>query len=342
MAILIPLWGKGLCRDTNYSPWTLKNMATQALEKVREFWPSANDMGPLPTEYESWSAAQKQTFLWEQRILPSRYERLPPLEKIDVVGLFLTALRKKMDRRADEAPRRWKKAIHAHGSVAKIRFVPSAHTRFTGLFQGADYGLLRVSVTGDPQDRGVAPGLALKFLVDGHPSENVSALVSLTGQGQNYNFFAHEFSNIVPVVNQVGPRLINFIFRRVSRYPTKISLGDFARIDQTGQAVAAPHAPVQIFWVPTAAVQGSEQPHDFRQAVAKLPAGTTVFDLYGVDPTASGSTDPRQQAQLMGQIHTDSEFVASFYGDSQLFFRHQRFRVPQGEGERRLRAGSIT
>ena len=31
---------------------------------------------------------------------------------------------------------------------------------YTGLFQGADSGLLRLSVTGDPADRGFAPGLA--------------------------------------------------------------------------------------------------------------------------------------------------------------------------------------
>lgn len=236
-----------------------------------------------------------------------------------------------MDRRSDQAPGRWEKAIHAHGSVAKIKFVPTADTPFTGLFRAVDHGLLRVSLTGDPSDRGFAPGLAIKFLVDGQPSENISALVSLTGQGKNYNFFANEFSNIVPVVRQIGPKLINLIFRRVSRYPTKLSMEDCSRIDQNGEAVASPHAPEQIFLVPTPAVQQSEQPHDFREDMVTIPVGTTVFDVYGVDPhTIAGDATTtegyRQQAQLIGHIATDSEFVASFYGDSQLFFRHQRFR----------------
>lgn len=306
-------------------------MAVEEPKLSQKYGQKTESFGPLPVDYESWSASKKQAFLWEDRILPSRYDQLPPLAKIDVPGLFFTTLRKKMDRRADQSPQRWKKAIHAHGSVAKIKFIPTADTPFTGLFQGVDHGLLRVSVTGDPRDRGFAPGLALKFLVDGHPSENVSALVSLTGQGQNYNFFANEFSNIVPVVRQVGPKLINLIFRRVSRYPTKISMEDCSRIDQTGTAVTDPHAPEQIFLVPTAVVQQSEAPHDFREDMATIPAGTTLFSIYAVDPEAipgdsTTTADYRQQAQRIGHIQTDSEFVASAYGDSLLFFRHQRFR----------------
>lgn len=305
-------------------------MTAQTIETIRPFWHDAQDLGALPADYESWSAAKKQACLWEDRLLPSKYDVLPPLEKIDVVGLFLTILRKKMDRRSDEAPTEWKKAIHAHGSVARVKFVPAANTPFTGLFQEAEYGLLRLSVTGDPHDRGFAPGLALKLFVDGHPSENVSALVSLTGQGQNYNFFAHELSNIVPVVNQLGPRLINLIFRRVTKYPTKLYLENFGQIDQNGQPVANPYYPNQIFLVPSKALHCDEGPHDFREDLINIPAETTLFSVYGGDPTKiSGDTtnnaDYRQQAQLIGCIQTQSEFVNSFYGDSQLFFRHQRF-----------------
>lgn len=309
---------------------TAQAMTTEDLKAIHKFWHGAQNLGALPVDYESWTAAKKQAFLWEDRILKSNYDVLPPLEKIDVVGLFLTILRKKMDRLSDEAPVDWKKAIHAHGSVAKVKFIPTPDTPFTGLFKGAEHGLLRLSVTGDPRDRGFAPGLALKLFVDGHPSENVSALVSLTGQGQNYNFFAHELSNIVPVVNQLGPRLINLIFRRVTKYPTKLYLEDFGQIDQTGQTVTSPYYPNQIFLVPNNVVPCAESPHDFREDLLKIPAGTKLFSVYGGDPKkTSGDTtnnaDYRQQAQLIGHIQTQSEFVNSFYGDSQLFFRHQRF-----------------
>jgi hypothetical protein len=285
----------------------------------------------LPTDYPSWTAKQKQEFLWNERIAKTQYDQLPPLQKIDVLGLFLTPLRAKMDYTSDEAPPNWKKAIHAHASVAKIQFIPADNTPFTGLFKGADYGLLRLSLTGDPSDRGFAPGLAIKWLIDGTASEDFSALVSLTGQGKNYNFFANEFSNIVPVVREIGPKLINLIFKRVTRYPTKISLKKLGEIDQQGRSVAHPLYPMQLFLVPSQAVQFSESPeHDFRQDLATIKSGTTIFSVYGIDlqqieTNKIQESEYRRNAQLIGQIKTTSEFIASSYGDSRLFFRHQRF-----------------
>jgi len=83
--------------------------------------------------------------------------------------------------------------------------------------------LLRLSLTADPSDRGFVLGLAIKWLIE-TLQRIFSALVSLMGQGNNYNFFANEFSNIVPVVNQIGPKLINLIFMRVSKHPTKLNV----------------------------------------------------------------------------------------------------------------------
>lgn len=308
------------------------------MKDIRKFWFNAQDFDPLPKDYESWSAAQKQDFLWNNRILKSQYDELPPLKKIDIPGLFLTILSIKMDRLSDEAPRKWNKAIHAHGSIAKVKFVPTADTPFTGLFKGADCGLLRLSVTGDPADRGFAPGLALKLLVDDHPSENVSALVSLSGQGQNYNFFANEFSNIVPEEKSFGPKFINLLFRRVTKFPRHLYLQEFGKINQKGHRESHPHYPYRIFLSPNPNIQLPETPpHDFRRDLVTIPSGTVLFSVYAVDPKQLGDDaaahaadtvdqpEYRQNAQLIGQIETTSEFVASFYGDSQLFFRHQRF-----------------
>lgn len=310
---------------------------TTKMKNIATFRQTATNFPPLPPDYESWLAVDKQNFLWEKGILPSQYDRLPPLTKIDVLGLFFTMLRTKMDRLVDQAPRKWKKAIHAHGSVAKIKFVATPDSPFTGLFRGADYGLLRLSITGEPSDRGFAPGLAIKLFRDSKPSANFSALVSLIGQGDNYNFFAHEFSNIVPVVNKIAPRFINSIFRRVSKFPTKLYLQDLAQIDRQGYFEGKPYYPYQIFLVPNPQIHFSTSPHDFRDDLATIPAQTKLFSIYAVIPEqvgdkaarkAVGNIDTpeyRRQAQLIGQIETTSEFVSSFYGDSLLFFRHQRF-----------------
>lgn len=301
----------------------------QDLTEILEYWHGAHDLDPLPQDYLSWDASRKQDFLWENKILHSKYDKLPPLQKIDVIGLFLTRLKQKMDWLSDETPPKWRKAIHAHGSVAKIKFIPTPNTPFTGLFQGADYGLLRLSLLGDPTRRGFAPGLAIKWLVGGKPSANFSALVSLAGQGKNSNFFAHEFSNIVPAANELGPRFINLIFRRVTKYPTKISLQDLGSVDRKGQPIPTPHYPEQVFLVPSSSVQFSEDSNtDFRDDLTSISAGTLLFSVYAVDASNMGdnaiaSPDRRQ---YIGDIVTNSVFVSSFYGDSQLFFRHHRFQ----------------
>jgi hypothetical protein len=269
------------------------------------------DFTPSPADYHTWSVERKLHFIWS-RIEASRYADLPAFQPIDVLGLLFTPLRKKMDDQADEAPAGWRKAIHAHGSVAQVEYISTGDHSYSGLWQGAT-GLVRLSVTGDPAKRGFAPGLALKLLVDHQASANFSALYTLTGQGQDHNFFAHPLSNIVPVVNELGPKFINGIFRRVTRYPTKLSLQDFGMFDRSGNTISKPASPVQISLVP--ALQFASNPHDFRLDLATIPVGTKIFTVKCSD-----------SGQVIGQLKTKSEFVASAYGDSQLFFRHHRFQ----------------
>lgn len=287
---------------------------------------SHEDIPPLPTDYESWSASQKESYLWEEKILPSRYHTLPRLTGIDVVGLFMTSLLIKMERVSDQVTRNWKKAIHAHGTVAKVRYTSYPGHKFTGMFQGAEHGLLRLSVTGDPTRRGFAPGLALKLLRDNGPSANVSALVSLTGQKDNYNFFANELSNIVPVIRQIGPKIINLIFRRVTRYPTKLHLENLAQCDQSGRQVDKPEYPEQLFFVPGPNLSFSESPdHDFRVDLATLPVGTVIYEIFAPPSEHRESIDNRSRSSKIGELTLKSKFETTLYGDEFLFFRHQRF-----------------
>lgn len=294
----------------------------------------ANNQFPaLAADYDSWRARDKQKLIWQERILPSAYSSLPPLEKFDFFGLLFTVMRKKMERQSDEVPKGWKKAIHAHGSVAKVEYIPASDSPFTGLFAGKPAcGLIRLSVTRDPSNASFAPGLALKLLVDGQHSENFSALVSLTGQGNNHNILANEYSNVVPVVNEIGPKIINLIFRRVSRHPTKIAVEDLAKIDHAGNQVEHPISPEQLYLVPNRAIGFSEAPgRDFRDDLATLKPDVLLFTVHATPPEAVGnyelnSPQLRQRARPIGELYLRSKFVASAYGDEQLFFRHQRFK----------------
>ncbi|MEM9216738.1 MAG: hypothetical protein AAGD25_20610 [Cyanobacteria bacterium P01_F01_bin.150] len=316
----------------------MKSNSSGRLDAVRPFWPQARDFGPLPVDYQFWTAEQKQQFLWKDRILPSKYQKLPPLKPINMVGLLRTALYKTKNWQSDEVPTLSKKNSHvyerayAHGSVAKIKFVSAVNTPFTGLFEEADYGFLRMSLAGEPGQRRVVPKISIKLLVDSRRSENVSALVSFTGQGRNYNVLAHEFSNIVALSRPIGSKLLNLIFMRLNRFLARRSLQNLAVINQYGEPTINPQAPYQIFLVPNPNIRFvSRAPHDFRNDMAKVDADTRLFKIYALDPQRGRERklDPfkvRRLAQCIGYIDTTSKFVASFYGDRYLSFQNQRFR----------------
>ncbi|MCK5875278.1 MAG: peroxidase [Alcanivoracaceae bacterium] len=291
----------------------------------------------IPDDYESWNGCDKQEHLWVNGAMRTEYadgER-PALVPIDVLGLIDSILWKKVKDRTDVSPPGYEKPLHPYGAMAKVSFVPTANHSFTGLFKGNECGLLRLSVTGDPADRGFAPGLAWKAFVDGKPSENVSALYTLTGQGGNYNYFANELSQYVQqeVNESLGTSLI---FSLVTSKPTLLRVDDMAEVNQDGSAVGTVKSPTQIYFVPTSEVRNrfSSAAHDFRDDLTELPAGTTVYDVYATNREIRTSIFPwvtrryaeerRSSAVKVGSLKTTSPFTTSHFGDTGIFFKHQR------------------
>ncbi|AYC33520.1 peroxidase [Pseudomonas cavernae] len=291
----------------------------------------------IPADYESWPRVGKLDNLWINGAMRTQFslEQLPPLVPVDVGGLIGSILWKKVEERTDVAPVGYEKPIHAHGVMAKAKFVPVANNGYTGLFTGADSGLLRLSVTGDPADRGFAPGLAWKAFVDGKPSQNVSALYTLSGQGTNYDFFTNELSSYVsPEANETLGTTV--LFSAVSSKPTLLRLDDMAQVTQNGAAVASAKAPTQVYFVPRAELRSRfvSTPHDFRQDLLTLKTGTKVYDVYATSMEIKTSIIPslntsyanqrRSNAKKIGEIELTSNFIASQFGDSGVFFKHQR------------------
>lgn len=294
------------------------------------------DLASTLSEYEAMNACDKQAALWRQ-IKATEYKALPDLKGFGVGELWDLGQQSvgfKGKHHSDFAPKGWRKLLHARGSIATIRVVPRPGTPFTGIFQGADCALLRLSLTFKPGfGRGVAPGLALKVLRDRNSSANVSALVSLTGQGKDYDFFLNPLSNIVPIASGLGPKIIHNIFGKVSSYPEELAVNDMATTDVRGARAQQVVSPRQLFFVPATGLKSSSDEHDIRSDFAKIPAGTTVYHLMAA-PTSranfnyvSYSDDDAKafvkEAQHIADLVTTSEFVASSFGDSGIFFRHE-------------------
>ncbi|MDO8267725.1 MAG: peroxidase family protein [Moraxellaceae bacterium] len=290
----------------------------------------------MTADYESWNASAKADHLWVNGAKRTQYKTtMPALAETDTGGLISSILWKKVQTRTDVAPAGYVKPIHRHAAMAKVKFVPVAGNGYTGLFQGSDYGLLRLSVTENPAaNNKFQPGLAWKALVNGKPSENVSALYTLAGQGTNYNFFAKELSNYVSTdANELGSTIL---FSAVSTKPTLVIMNDMAEVTQTGATVATPKAPTQIYFVPRPEVKTkfATTPHDFRHDLATLGAGSKLYDVYATSMEIKTSIWPstntqyanerRASAKKIGELELTSPLIVSAFGDNGVFFKHQR------------------
>jgi hypothetical protein len=204
---------------------------------------------------------------------------------------------------------------------------------------------MRFSLTQPPGD--VAPGLALKLFVDGEPSQNVSALVTLDGQGDNYNFFANEMSTMVGPSSQMKGKISSLLFRMVTRHPRALGVAGFARVNPDGSAVAKPLYPYLLHFVPAEMLQTlfpSEKHNPLEDVLGLTPstlssAAGVVYEVWAPVPkvnTASGaqaalvgvekgSTRRQDGSTLVGRLTLEERPVASTFGDRQLFFAHERY-----------------
>ncbi|MFT6068438.1 MAG: hypothetical protein ACJAT2_000205 [Bacteriovoracaceae bacterium] len=292
----------------------------------------------IPKDYEKLDGCKKQEFLWKE-IEDSKHSKLPKFEKMNVfklVGMGFQSMTKKVEHAYDVAPDDWKKYLHRRGAVAKVKIVASPESNLTGVFQGAECALLRLSLTYKPtKKRDVAPGLALKVLRDKMPSANVSALYTLEGQGKNYNFFKNPLSNIVPIGSDIGLKLVHSIFKRVTDYPEQLGTKDMASFDSEGNKIASINSPKQIFFVPTEAISKkfSDKKHDVREDFLTIDSGTVLYKIYSVDSihkdfnyhdySIGKMEEFLKDSTMIGEVVMTSPFVASEFGDTKIFFKHQ-------------------
>jgi hypothetical protein len=286
--------------------------------------PTAFIAQQLPDNYQNKSALEKQDLLWKQ-IENTKYDKLPTvLSGLDMSNLLkVDYITKTISHESDEMPSKRKRLIHTFGSVAKITFTPKSSTpAFTGLFSSIVPGIIRASVVRyDPNN--LMPGIAVKFLIDGHPSLNTHLLHNIDGQGKNYNYFAYPFSNIIPPPTSSVMRAFLDVFTKAARVfnpdanAMKVSVAAFAEINVDGSKVTDPLAPEQIFFYPAIEIsQDSKDKRDFRIKLSELHVGTKLFDVYVNNPS------DKNNLLLIGEITLDSQFVASRYGDDIIFFQH--------------------
>ena len=118
-----------------------------------------------------------------------------------LAGIFVESMAPTFDGKGDAMPAgalygQRTKYIHSVGAVGKVKFLPEPGHPYTGIFKGANYGLVRFSSAAAPsKSQPLAPGLGLKFLRDGIDSANLVSMWSVEGQPNDWNFFSNDFFN---------------------------------------------------------------------------------------------------------------------------------------------------
>jgi len=295
----------------------------------------------MPNEWDKQSACDKRDYLW-QKIEETKHSTLPKMQKFGIAQIYKFSrqnLNPKVSLKSDVAPEGWIKYIHARGAVAKVNVISTGDHSYSGIFKGADCSLLRLSLTYRPKDgyifdKAVAPGLALKVFRDNIHSANISALYTLQGQDQDYNFFTNPLSNIVPKGTGFGQKIVHKIFKKYTRYPERILINDLADFNTSGEKESR-NVPDQIFFVPVKKSVSfiKSEAHDVRDDFLKIPRGTHLYDIYAYkgygikinydEYKISDIEKVINKSEKIGKIVTESSFLASQFGDYSLFFKHE-------------------
>ncbi|GAU87502.1 hypothetical protein RvY_00334 [Ramazzottius varieornatus] len=318
-------------------------------------------LADLPPNYESLTAIQKQEILWNNiNADVYDYDNLPtagptPAQLVAFMNVNFTLQTFLLV--SDEMPVGRTKVIHPYGPVAKARMVIFPNSRYTGIFSpGQTHCLVRPS-PGSFNPQNLVPGLGVKCLIDGAPSQNIMSLFAFAGQGTNGNYFENSKFNIpltddrrtgrkitcphlealATKAGEVGSNTrnpVNDLFEAtLAALPGGINdrpedtgnmpLYEQASVRGDGSLVPAGQvvAPYKIEFVPNRLLSyPADTDKDFRYQFGQIEPGTVVYQvvLYRTALSAEG--------ELVGHLVSDSPFVSSHYADNRFFMRHGRQR----------------
>lgn len=239
-------------------------------------------------------------------------------------GLFTESMSPTFDQAGDEmAPGMlWgtrAKYIHTIGNVATVKFVSSQQHPFSGMWKGADYGVVRLSLAAKASKTNTAPGMGLKFLIDGMDSSNLVAMFSVDGQ-ESCNFFQNTFTNHIKDSKQTALAIVATKFSSVTSYVEEVGLSNFGKNTQNGAPEASLVFPFLIEFVPTGQLSTTQCSDGIFAELSGIPSGSLIYNVFGWNaPQELGG-----ERFNMGELITTSALTTTKWGDEHLFYRHQR------------------
>ena len=202
-------------------------------------------------DYIALTAAEKQAIIWENTLLDSTSNSWPGIE---LGEMFFESMCPTMYQGGDELPVAWtgntrQKYIHSVGTVGKVELVLQDNS-YSGLFQGANYGIVRISLANEPSADvlNTAPGLGLKFLRDGVESASLVAMYGVEGQ-DSWNIFKNTWTNHIPPVPATGAlAALGAKFATATPFIQYVGLSDWAQMGESGMAESEVNYPFKLIF----------------------------------------------------------------------------------------------
>ena len=185
-------------------------------------------------EYNAQSAFCKLEQIWAKIKENDQIERWfvgPEFNELFDQDMNLT-----YDSVTDTMPINRVKRTHPRGVSTRVQFIAAPDTPYTGVFRGADFGIMRISETTmtTPEVPKTAPGYGLKLLRDGMTSANMLTMFAFDGQ-PSYNFFKNRWTTILrEMSNECARETIGKKLAEVTDHIGATSVMEMAQYDQYG------------------------------------------------------------------------------------------------------------
>jgi len=293
--------------------------------------------------YIAYPAVLKQATIWHNVIFNRTSGPWPSKAFLDENGLPLSNTADPcpiLEAPGDELPRPFGRGARAVGIVGKVKFVPIAsrqnphypHTGrqspYTGIFQGASFGIVRISSFLEPTPTSANPlfGMGLKFLRDGVESANLLATYGVDGQ-KSWNVLKNSWTTHIPPPTNLKPVHLEVatFAAGASPHTLKVGISDWARYGENGRLItdSEMNYPYKLVFRPTGEIVFPDEYHGLlADDLATVEEGAVLWDVFAWDnPEELGGRE-----ELIGSLILTSPLVPSLWGDTKLFFRHQDMR----------------
>jgi hypothetical protein len=313
--------------------------------------------------FDDLPAAAKQDVLWQihqafvATVDPQPY-RPVGATNLQEAGLAVWSdLSKTMTRTCDFFPAPKTKLVHTYGALAEGHLViDNASSGYSGLFVTGAPALLRISLA-EPLvnvDSGFIPGFGIKLLVSHAPSVNLVVMRNLVPQVDSAGnpdeaIFRNWWGNEFEPPPSIKMKAVGFVFQNALDFlqlagvgsgtpfyrplwPVAATAGGDVAASAVHVAANEVHAPRDlIFKVATtnAAATSADPSVDFRDKLASLAPGETLFQVYAKSSYTQGQIIDGQNPALVsdpeilvGHLVLDTTFSASSFADRILFWQH--------------------